>query len=386
MDKFIPLSVPNLKGNELRYVVDAIEKEWVSTGGAYINQFEKNIAEYVNVDEAVACQSGTAGLHLSLLLSGVTSEDEVIVPTLTFIAAVNPVKYIGAEPVFMDCDDTLTMDTNKLREFCDSECDFVEGKLIDKFNGKHIKALVVVHIFGNNANMEAVMDIAKKYNLNVIEDATEALGSKYIEGEYEGMYLGTIGDFGVYSFNGNKIITTGGGGMIVSNHPELLKKAKYLSTQAKDDELYYIHGEVGYNYRMTNLQAALGVAQLEQLDKFIEIKKKNYELYKQLIEKVQNLDILSFNDGIDTNYWFYSLLVKNNYHMSVDELIKYLGENKIQARPIWDLIHKQKPYLGYRTYKIEKAEEYLKKIISIPCSSNLTEDEVKYVVQVLTRA
>jgi len=382
--KFIPLSVPNLKGNELKYVVDAVEKEWVSTGGAYINEFEDSIVKYLNVESAVACQSGTAGIHLSLILSGVDAGDEVIVPTLTFIAAVNPVRYIGAEPIFMDCDDSLTMDANKLKMFCEEECEFIGGKLINKLNRKHIKAIIVVHVFGNSVNIERIMDIAQKYNLKVIEDATEALGTKFISGKYIGKYAGTIGDFGVYSFNGNKIITTGGGGMIVSNHPELLAKGKYLSTQAKDDELYYIHDEIGYNYRMTNLQAALGVAQLEQLDKFIEIKKKNYELYNNGLKNTKGLTMLDFNNNIQPNYWFYSLLINNDiYPLRVKEIIPYLKEKNIQVRPIWNLIHTQKPYRESRAYKIDRANYYLENVINIPCSSNLTEEEVNYVINVL---
>lgn len=384
MKKFIPLSVPNLKGNELKYVVDAVEKEWVSTGGAYINEFEDSIAKYLNVESAVACQSGTAGIHLSLILSGVDAGDEVIVPTLTFIAAVNPVRYIGAEPIFMDCDDSLTMDANKLKMFCEEECEFIGGKLINKLNRKHIKAIIVVHVFGNSVNIEKIMDIAQKYNLKVIEDATEALGTKFISGKYIGKYAGTIGDFGVYSFNGNKIITTGGGGMIVSNHPELLAKGKYLSTQAKDDELYYIHDEIGYNYRMTNLQAALGVAQLEQLDKFVEIKKKNYELYNNGLKNTKGLTMLDFNNNIQPNYWFYSLLINNDiYPLRVKEIIPYLKEKNIQVRPIWNLIHTQKPYRESRAYKIDRANYYLENVINIPCSSNLTEEEVNYVINVL---
>ncbi len=385
MKKFIPLSVPNLKGNELKYVVDAVEKEWVSTGGSYINEFEDSIAKYLNVESAVACQSGTAGIHLSLILSGVDAGDEVIVPTLTFIAAVNPVRYIGAEPIFMDCDDSLTMDANKLKMFCEEECEFIDGKLINKLNRKHIKAIIVVHVFGNSVNIEMIMDIAEKYNLKVIEDATEALGTKFISGKYIGKYAGTIGDFGVYSFNGNKIITTGGGGMMVSNHPELLAKGKYISTQAKDDELYYIHDEIGYNYRMTNLQAALGVAQLEQLDKFIEIKKRNYELYNNGLKNTKGLTMLDFNKNIQPNYWFYSLLInKDIYPLKVKEIIPYLKEKNIQVRPIWNLIHTQKPYRESRAYKIDRANYYLENVINIPCSSNLTEEEVNYVINVLS--
>lgn len=375
MEKFIPLSVPNFNGNELKYVTDAIETEWVSTGGAYINKFEDAIAKYVNVDGAVACQSGTSGIHLSLILSGVKPGDEVIVPTLTFIAAVNPVKYIGADPIFMDCDDSLTMDCDKLQEFCENECRFENNELINKLTGKTIKAIVVVHVFGNIANMEKIMNIAHQYNLKVVEDSTEALGSKYSNGRY----AGTIADFGVYSFNGNKIITTGGGGMIISTHKDLLEKARYLSTQAKDDTLHYVHNEVGYNYRMTNLQAALGLAQIEQLDEFIETKKKNYFKYKELLSNIKNVSILDFNENIEPNYWFYSLCVDKD----VDTIIERLNKNKIQSRPIWGLIHKQKPYANHQSYKIEKAEEYVRKIVNIPCSSNLSDEDVQRVASVI---
>ena len=234
--KFIPLSVPNLKGRELEYVTHAVETEWVSTGGPYVTQFEEETTKYVKSKGAVSVQNGTSGLHISLQVCGVNRNDEVIVPGLTFIAAVNPVKYIGAEPIFMDCDDTLCMDADKLREFCLSECNFFDGKLVNKKTKKHIKAIIVVHVFGNMANMERIMEVADEFNLKVIEDATEAIGTYYTEGKYKGNYAGTIGTLGVYSFNGNKIITTGGGGMIVSNDEELLKRAKHLTTQAKSED------------------------------------------------------------------------------------------------------------------------------------------------------
>ena len=296
MSGFIPLSVPNLKGNELKNVTEAINTEWVSTGGSYIIEFEDNIAKYLKVNGAVACQSGTAAIHLALIQSKIQMDDEVIVPTLTFIAAVNPVKYCNAHPIFMDCDDSLTIDTEKLEKFCKNECDFNGEFLINKRTKRKIKAVIVVHVFGNLANMEKLMMVGKKYNLKIIEDATEALGSYYIDGKYKGRFAGTIGDFGCYSFNGNKIITTGGGGMIVSKYNTDLDKIKYLSTQAKDDTLYYLHNEVGYNYRMTNVQAALGVAQLERLEEFIEIKKENYNLYRELFNNVDGLRILDFNN------------------------------------------------------------------------------------------
>lgn len=384
MEQMIPLSVPNLKGNELRYVTDAIQTEWVSTGGAYITKLEQAIADYVGVREVVALQSGTAGLHLSLQMAGVENSDAVIVPTLTFIAAVNPVRYLGANPIFMDCDDNLCMDLNKLEQFCEQECENGVQGLIHRKTGRMIRALLIVHVFGNMPDMERLMDIAEKYHLMVIEDATEALGSRIEKGRYAGSYAGTIGDFGVYSFNGNKIITTGGGGAVVSKHPDKLRKLRYLSTQAKDDELYYIHEEIGYNYRMTNLQAAVGLAQMEQLDIFIETKKKNYEDYRARIKQTEGLQLLKFNPDIRPNYWFYSLYIEDSYPKNRDELIRYLAEHRIQTRPIWGLIHEQKPYRSCETYQIEKAKEYYLHILNIPCSTNLNKEDVKRVADLLS--
>ena len=233
MNKLIPLSVPNFEGNEKKYVDEAIEQGWVSTGGAFINRLEGDLADFLHAEEVAACQSGTAALHLSLVEAGVRPGDVVLVPPLTFIAAVNPVKYQFAVPVFVDCDDSLCMDPVKLRQFCQEECDW-DGTVL-KFHGSVVKAVVVVHVFGNMADMEAIMNIAEKYNLKVIEDATEALGSYYTEGKYAGKYAGTIGHFGAYSFNGNKIITTGGGGAVTAGSPETVRHIRYLSTQAKDD-------------------------------------------------------------------------------------------------------------------------------------------------------
>lgn len=381
--KFIPLSVPNLKGKELEYVTHAVETEWVSTGGPYVNDFELKVAEYTKCKGAVSCQNGTSGLHIALQVCGVTKDDEVIVPTLTFIAAVNPVKYIGAEPIFMDCDDSLCMDVDKLKDFCQTECDFIDGKLINRKTDKHIKALVIVHVFGNMADMEGIIDIASKYNLKVIEDATEAIGTYYIEGKYKDKHAGTIGDIGVYSFNGNKIMTTGGGGMIVSNNEDLLKKAKHLTTQAKSDELYYTHDEIGYNYRMTNLQAALGLAQLEQLEDFIKVKKDNYDFYKREIQEIPGLRILEFKDSIRPNYWFYALCIDEKYPLNRDRVIQFLASRKVQARPIWGLISDQKPYEGNQSYKIERARYYWRKVVNIPCSSNLSREDASYVIECL---
>ncbi|MFZ5969484.1 MAG: LegC family aminotransferase [Bacillota bacterium] len=381
MGKLIPLSVPNFIGKELQYVTKAIESEWVSTGGAFIEEFEEKIANYLRVKKAVACQSGTAALHLALRLSGVAAGDEVIVPTLTFIAAVNPVKYQGAEPLFMDCDDGLNMDLDKLEEFCQSQCILTGKGLMNKRTNKVIRALVIVHVFGNMVDMERVMNLADKYELKVIEDATEALGSYCTKGKYSGKFAGTIGDFGAYSFNGNKIVTTGGGGMLVAKDTSLAEKAKYLSTQAKDDSLYYLHDEIGYNYRMTNLQAALGVAQLEQLEKFIQVKTENYNLYKKEIEKIDGLNLLSFNENTRPNYWFYSLMIdQEKYGLNRDGLLKKLSEKNIQTRPIWGLIHEQKPYVSSQSYKIERAKYTIERVLNLPCSTNLDKEAISMVI------
>lgn len=384
----IPLSIPNFEGNEKKYVDDAIEQGWVSTGGAYINEFEHRLAEFLQVEDVAACQSGTAALHMALVCCGVQPGDMVIVPTLTFIAAVNPVKYQFARPIFMDCDDSLCMDPVKLRKFCQEECEICQdtGNLIYKKNQAVVRALVVVHVFGNMADMEEVMDIAQKFHLKVVEDATEALGTKYTEGKYKGKYAGTIGDYGAYSFNGNKIITTGGGGAITAKRKEETAYIRYLSTQAKDDPHYYIHDAVGYNYRMTNLQAAIGVAQLEELPEFIKRKNVNYHYYKQKLDRNDmEMRLLSFRSGTSSNQWFYAVeLPIEKMDCDLKTVIEELqNQREVQTRPIWGLIHEQRPYRNALIYRIEKADYYSQRIINIPCSTQLTMQEMELVVEAI---
>ena len=378
----INLSVPNLSMDILDNLKECLESGWVSTGGRFIPEFESKVKKYMKVQNAAGVQSGTAGLHMALRVLGVEAGEEVIAPTLTFVAAVNPIVYQGATPVFIDCDDSLCMDSIKLEKFCKEECNFIDGTLINKKTNKKIKTLVIVHVFGNMADMEKIMDIAKKYKLKVLEDATEALGTYYTDGKYKGKYAGTIGDIGVLSFNANKIITTGGGGMVVGNNKELVEKVRFLSSQAKKDPLYFIHDEIGYNYRMLNLQAALGTSQIDQLESFIETKIKNYEIYKEELEKIEGLEILPFVEGIRANHWFYSLKIdKKKYGIGRDELLQKLVDAGIQTRPIWGLIHQQKPYSACQNYKIEKALYYYDRILNLPCSSNLTEKEVYQVIE-----
>ncbi len=379
MNRFIPLSVPNFEGNEKKYVDDAIMQGWVSTGGEYVDRLEKQLASFLCVKDAAVCQSGTAGIHLSLVDCGIQPGDMVIVPALTFIAAVNPVRYQFAEPVFMDCDDSLCIDPFKFEKFCTEECNVEDGILIHKTSRKHVKAVIVVHVFGNMANMESIMETATKYNLIVIEDATEALGTYYTDGRYKGRYAGTIGDYGVYSFNGNKIITTGGGGAVTSDSHGNVAHIRYLSTQAKDDPYYYIHNETGYNYRMTNVQAAIGVAQMEELEEFIKRKNENYYMYIKLFEGFEYGRIKNFSERAFSNKWFYSLEISmDRLECGLREIITELNKRGVQTRAVWGLINEQKPYKDYIAYEIEKAKYYSLCILNIPCSTSITKEDINY--------
>lgn len=384
MDRFIPLSVPNFEGNEKTYVNEALEQGWVSTGGAFITKLEQKMAKFLHTENVAACQSGTSAIHLSLVEAGVGPGDVVLVPPLTFIAAVNPVKYQFATPVFIDCDDSLCMDPEKLRTFCENECSFTDGILM--FKGHPVKAVVVVHVFGNMADMEAVMDTAARFGLKVIEDATEALGTCYTGGKYAGKYAGTIGDFGAFSFNGNKIITTGGGGAVTAGRPETVDHLRYLSTQAKNDPHYYIHHEVGYNYRMTNLQAALGVAQMEELPEFIRRKQRNYELYRREFKDFSLAGLMPFRGNTSSNKWFYSLKIERAAIAApLREIISALEARGIQTRAVWGLVNEQRPYENEETCRLEKAPYYASRILNLPSSTQITEEEIIYVAAEVKR-
>jgi len=473
----IPLSVPNLNIEIADSLRACIETGWVSTGGAFITEFEDKIASYVGVDEAVGCQSGTAGLHTALRILGVGAGDIVVCPTLTFIAAVNPVRYLGAEPVFIDCAADMCMDPAKLERYLHEDCHFdsgaaCEGKvsrdqiidearhrpdideasrdqitddaghdsgmgkekhdpaignashrqIIDNATGRVVKAIVVVHVFGVIADMARIIDVVAAYGLPVLEDATEAMGSFMSAGRYDGRHAGTIGDIGVFSFNANKIITTGGGGMIVASGgvgtdaparaKKYLDEARYLTTTAKDDGLYFAHGEVGYNYRMLNLQAALGVSQIGELEKFVETKRRNYELYRELLADAPGLTVLPPPDGQRWNHWFYSLYIEEapsvdpanasqpvrkdvmgcriksgmtagssekNAGARRDRVMNALIADGIQCRPVWKLVHTQRPYKQFRALDTVQADDYEKHILNPPCSTSLSEDDVRYV-------
>lgn len=379
----IPLSTPNFRGNERNYVDQAIDGEWVSTAGAFIGRFEEAMASRLSVPRACACQSGTAGLHLCLRHFGVTAGDLVLVPTLTFIATVNAVLYQGAEPVFFDCDGHLCLDAEQVAAYLENECRLEDGRTVEIASGRTVKAMIPVHVFGDHCGMDRLMDLAERYCLTVIEDATESLGGVFTQGRYRGRPTGTVGHAGVLSFNGNKIITTGGGGMVVSHDTAAVEHMRYLSQQAKDDVTYFVHEEWGYNYRMTNLQAALGLAQLEELDGFLEIKRRNYARYRERLADCAYGALLPFRAGEGANHWFYSFALHQPDGEKRDRLLRYLNGQGIQARPIWKLNHTQTPFRGFRAMECRRAEAFYGRVVNIPCGTNLTEEQLDRVCRAL---
>jgi len=383
LKELIPLSTPNFRGNEKKYVDEAIDAEWVSTAGAFISEFERKMAERLSARGACACQSGTAGLHLCLRHFGVSSGDLVLVPTLTFIATVNAVLYQSAEPVFFDCDGHMCIDVEQVAAYLEHECRVENGRTIEKASGRTVKAVIPVHVFGDHCDMDRLMDLAGRSHLIVIEDATESLGGVFTHGRYAGRPTGTVGHAGVLSFNGNKIITTGGGGMVVSNDEAAVGHIRYLSQQAKDDATYFVHEEWGYNYRMTNLQAALGLAQLEELDGFLETKRRNYALYRERLAGCGYGELLPFGGGDGSNHWFYSFALRQPDAAKRDHLLRYLGGRHIQARPIWKLNHLQTPFRQYRAMDCGDALQFYDRVINIPCGTNLTEKQLDQVCEAL---
>ena len=376
----IPLSVPCITGNAWKYVKDCLDTGWVSAAGKYVGFFERKICGYTKGKHAVAVSNGTVGIYISLKLCGVKQGDEVLVPTLTFIAPVNAVKYLGAEPVFMDCDNFMNLDLVKLGDFLETQCRTGKSGVVNRRTGRQIKAILLVHVFGNPCDIAAIMRLARKHRLKVVEDATESLGSYYTGGPCKNRFTGTIGDFGVFSFNGNKIITTGGGGMIVTGSKAMADRAKYLTTQAKDDAVRYVHNEIGYNFRLTNLQAALGVAQMEHLHAFIEIKKRNYRSYAEHLSDIDGITFLGAPEHTSPNHWFYSVLVdKAAYGRDRESLMVGLERVGIQTRPVWRLNHLQKPYSRNQAYKISRALWFWERTLNLPCSVSLTGGDIRRV-------
>lgn len=375
-DGNIPLCVPEIRGNEWQYVKQCLETNWVSSAGPFVDRFERELAAYVGVEHAVAVCNGTAALHIALLVAGVQPEDEVLVSDLTFIAPVNAIRYVGAWPVFIDVEPVYwQMDVEKVVEFLES-CRWNEGELRNKVTGRRIKAILPVHVLGHPVDMDPIREIARKYDLVVIEDATESLGAKY-----KHQMVGVLGDIACFSFNGNKLITTGGGGMIVTNNAAWANKARYLTTQAKDDPLEYVHHEIGYNYRLTNIQAALGVAQLEQLEAYIAAKRKIAAAYGEGLASVPGLTLMQEAAWAFSAFWLYTILIdKLEYGQDSRALLRSLQHIGIQTRPLWQPMHLSPAHSACQTRVCAVTERLNRDALSLPCSVGLTRTEQARVI------
>jgi perosamine synthetase len=375
---FIPLSVPAIQGNEWRYVKECLDTNWVSSVGPFVDRFENAIAAQVGTQFAVATVNGTAALHIALLLAGVKPDDEVLVSTLTFIAPVNAVRYVGAWPVFIDAEpDYWQMDPSGVADFLERGCRWQNGELRNRLTGRRVSAIVPVHILGHPVDLDPILHIAHRYDLKVIEDATESLGSMY-----KGHRVGNIGDIAAFSFNGNKIITTGGGGMLVTSNEEWAKKARYLTTQAKDDPTEYIHSEIGYNYRLTNVLAALGCAQLEQLETFISIKRRIAGKYAEQLRDIPGISIMREAPWASSVWWLYTILVDSKvFGGDSRKLMRFLNSRKIQTRPLWQPIHLSGAHKCANEWRLPVSEKLYREALSLPCSAGLSEEEQNRVIE-----
>lgn len=377
---FIPLIVPEIRGNEWRYVKECLDTNWVSSVGSYVDRFEQMVAEQVATEHAVATVNGTSALHIALLVAGVQPDDEVLVSTLTFIAPVNAIRYAGAWPVFIDAEpDYWQIDPARVVEFLERDCRWSDGTLYNSRTGRRVTAVLPVHVLGHPVDLDPILAAAGKFGLKVIEDATEGLGASY-----KGRSLGSFGDIACFSFNGNKIVTTGGGGMLVTNNGEWAQKAKYLTTQAKDDPVEYVHGEVGYNYRLTNLLAAVGCAQMEQLAAFVAAKRKIAARYTETLQNVPGITPMRNAPWAASTFWLYTILVEEEtFGMDSRQLMHTLGSREIQCRPLWQPIHQSPAHASNNAASMPVAERLARQGLSLPCSVGLTEFEQDRVMAAL---
>ena len=380
---FIPLCEPVIRGREWEYVKECLDTNWVSSVGKYVGRFEKDITSVSATSFAVAMVNGTASLHIALKIAGVTENDEVLMPGLTFIAPANAVRYVGAFPRFFDVDPlTWQMDVNLMREFLHSDCTSSKGTVRNRHTGRRVSAILPVHILGGPVDMSPLMKIAKEFNLKVIEDATESLGASYC-----GKPLGGIGDAGVFSFNGNKLITTGGGGMLVTNNPEWAEKARYLSTQAKDDPVEYVHHEIGYNYRLTNILAALGCAQLEQISEYIAAKRRIFRSYQEGLAEIPGISFQKTCSGGESICWLTTICINpGESGIESRKLLRDLSDRKIQTRPLWHPLHLLAPYEGCAAGTLPVTEKLHRECLSLPSSVNLSEKDQAKVISCIRKA
>lgn len=376
MKKRIPLSSPHMSGNEMKYINEAFESNWIAPLGTNVDEFEKEIARYAGVKGAVAVSSGTAAIHLALSLLNVQKDDIVFCSSLTFVASANPILYQGAEPVFIDSEpDTWNMSPTAL------EIAFQEAAL----SGKLPKAVIIVNLYGQPAKMNELVAICSKYNVPIIEDAAESLGSTY-----SGKASGTFGEYGIYSFNGNKIITTSGGGALVSNNTEALNKARFLATQARDPAPYYQHSTLGYNYRLSNVLAGIGRGQLEVLDTRVSARRAIFQAYQQELDQLPGVTFMPELPDTTSNRWLTALTIdENQSNVTNLQLITALAKEQIEARPVWKPMHLQPLFKGCKYYTHNNEENISEQLfysgICLPSGSNMIVEDQMRVIEVIKK-
>lgn len=365
-DPFVPLHEPTMKGNELTYVTDCVESGWVSSVGSYVTLFEEKLAAYTGTKHAIAVNNGTAALHISLKLAGVTKGDEVLVPSLTFVATANAISYVDAIPHFIDVSENeLTLDIEKLKIYLEKIVIKRSTGTFNRISGNQIKAIVPMHTFGHPVQMDELIALADRYQLKIIEDAAESLGSTY-----KNRQTGSMGMLSAVSFNGNKTITTGGGGAILTNDSELAKRARHLTTTAKIPHQWsYEHDEIGYNYRMPNINAALGVAQLETLDELIRKKRQLHSLYHSFVSSIPGIELVTEMEYAQSNYWLQTIRL-NDVNVIEDWLLE-LNEAGIMSRPVWTPLHELPMYRDCPKDDLSQTEKLKKVLINVPSSSSL---------------
>lgn len=378
---FIPLCVPEIDGNAWAYTKACLDTGWVSSVGSFVDRFERSLAEYVGVPHAVATLNGTAALHIALLAAGIQPDDEVLVSALTFIAPANAIRYCGAWPVFMDADPSYwQMDPQKVNDFLKTECVWRGDKLWNRRTNRRVRAVLPVHILGHPCDMGPILELARRYELIVVEDATEALGAVY-----KGQKVGNLGDVACFSFNGNKIITTGGGGMIVTRNEAWARRAKHLTTQAKSDPVEYIHDEIGYNYRLVNLLAALGCAQMERLDAYIVRKREIADRYRRFLKDLPDITCMRTAEWAESTEWMFTIYLSPDASCDRRRLLNALQAQNIQTRPLWCPLHRLPMYAAAGRYRIEVADRLHEGCLSLPCSVSLGSQDQERVIGAIDR-
>lgn len=364
----VPLHEPRFSDNEKRYVLECISSTYVSSVGAYVDRFERGLAAYTGSSRAVAVVNGTAALQVALLLAGVLPKDEVIVPALTFVATANAVHYLGAIPHFVDSEETtLGLDPLAVREWLKVTAEPAGDAYRNRHTGRRLRAMIPMHTFGHPCDMDGLLAVARDYRLAVVEDAAESLGSFY-----QGQHTGTFGLLGTLSFNGNKIVTTGGGGAILTNDERLADHAKHLTTTAKQPHRWdYVHDEIGYNFRMPNLNAALGCAQLEQLPEFLASKRRLFGRYKEAFAGVKDIRLMEEPSGCESNYWLQTLILSENAAVQCDEVLQATNDAGLMLRPAWRLMHRLAPYQECPRAPLPVVQSLAQRLINLPSSAGL---------------